>query len=135
MTTYRNGENHLWTEGRPVAAAQTIVRGQAAWLADDNTLVDDAAAAQAAYMFGVALWDGVAGEMLTVNKFGVTLALAKNSETIAVGDLITVSATTGLFEVAATTELVVGIARSATTGGSGELFELEHFPTYRQAVP
>ena len=135
MTTYKNGENHIWTDGRPVAAAQTILRGQMTWLKNDNTLVDDEASGQAAYPFGVAIEDLTAGKMGTVVKLGIVLALAKDSETIAVGDLITFSATTGKFEVAATTERVCGIARSATTGGTGELFELELFPSYRQAVP
>ena len=135
MTTYKNGENHIWTDGRPVAAAQTILRGQMTWLKNDNTLVDDEASGQAAYPFGVAIEDLTAGKMGTVVKLGIVLALAKDSETIAVGDLITFSATTGKFEVADTTERVCGIARSATTGGTGELFELELFPTYIQKVP
>ncbi len=135
MTTYKNGEYHIWTDGRPVALSQTINRGQMTWLKNDNTLVDDAAAGQAAYPFGIAIEDLTAGKMGTVVKLGIVLALAKDSETIAVGDLITVDATTGKFEVAATTELVCGIARSATTGGTGELFELELVPSYRQAVP
>ncbi len=132
---YKNGENHIWLDGRPVAASQTIVRGQMTWLKNDNTLVDDGAAGQAAYPFGVALWDLTAGEMGTVCKLGIVLALAKDAETIAIGDLITVATATGKFEVAETTELVFGIARSATTGGNGELFELELIPSYRQAVP
>ena len=121
MTTYKNGENHIWLDGRPVAASQTINRGQMTWL-------------KSAYPFGIAIEDLTAGKMGTVVKLGIVLALAKDSETIAVGDLITFSATTGKFEVAATTERVCGIARSATTGGTGELFELELFPTYIQKV-
>ena len=81
---YKNGENHIWLDGRPVAASQTINRGQMTWLKNDNTLVDDEASGQSAYPFGIAIEDLTAGKMGTVVKLGIVLALAKDSETIAV---------------------------------------------------
>ncbi len=64
---YKNGENHIWLDGRPVAASQTINRGQMTWLKNDNTLVDDEASGQSAYPFGIAIEDTGALPVLTTS--------------------------------------------------------------------
>lgn len=132
----KRGELHRVTDTMIVQAAQTILGGCAVWADDEAKAVDDAAAGQTTLAAGVALYDGTAGEALTVVKEGIVSVLATNAQTIAAGDLVKIIPTTGKFSLAdISAEDAHGRAWSPTTGGNGEYFECELFPIPLRAEP
>jgi hypothetical protein len=124
----RYGEHHTEKDTLIVGTGETIVGGAGVWVDEDGL-----AAAQAAdgiagtTLFGVASHDAAEGEALMVVKHGIVLCKATNSQTIGIGALVTCVTTTGLWSATSAAAIANGRARSATSGGSGEFFEVDLF--------
>ena len=113
-----------------VAASQTILGGANVWENDAGLLVDDAAAGESAIPVGMALHDAEGGEVVTVMIDGVGTGLATDAEEFPIGSPLKVNTSDGKWELGVIdTDLIWGIARSATTGEDGEYFEVERFAT------
>lgn len=109
-------------------AAEAILGGTAVWLDDAMLAYQDQASGESLIYGGVALHDAVAGEVFAVFKQGMGIGLATDAEDFPAGSPLKINTTTGKWELSdGVAEMVSGRAITATSGGTGEFFEVELF--------
>ena len=114
------GELHLLKDTTVVEAAKTVTGKRAVKFSDEPNQVE-IADVLGNTILGVALYDGVAGDLVTIVKSGLVEVLS--GATVTKGVPVMVDAT-GRFINATAGEHVVGFALTGVTGAEG-LFEME----------
>ena len=114
------GELHLFKDTVEVEAAKTVT-GKYAVIWSDEPNQAELASVQGNTILGVALWDGTAGDQVTIVKSGLVRVYA--GAAVTKGLPVMVDAT-GRFIAATAGEHVVGFAMEGASG-AGELFEID----------